>query len=75
MRKKELVEKVVSLTKEVDSLKRQLPKKVYEVVTSDGEHTTVRADGYSHDGGVCNLWVHPWDNVALFNNPVSVREL
>ena len=75
MRKKDLVEKVVSLTKEVDSLKRQLPKKEYEVVIPGGEHITVRADGYSYDGSVCNLWVHPWDNVALFNNPVSVREL
>ena len=75
MRKKELIEKVAYLTKEVDSLKRRLPKKEYEVITPGGEQLTVRADGYSYEGGICNLWVHPWDNVASFSNPVIVREL
>ncbi len=64
------------LEEEIRKLKKQLPLSTYKVIDSSEGEVTIKAHGYSSDGNnKYNFWVHPWDNVADFLNPISIKKL
>ena len=79
MTKQDYIKENINLQNEIDGLKKESRKKLYEIKTPDGELVEILAHGYSSDyyrdgGHRYNFWIHPWENVADFINPVYVRE-
>ena len=67
------------LQNEINNLRKQLPLKTFEIKTSDGDFVEVKGHGFSDHGGnseqnIVNVWIHPWSNVAVFKNPVYIKE-
>jgi len=67
------------LRSEINNLRKQLPLKTFEIRTSNGDEVEVKGHGFHADhgvnsGNIVNVWVHPWSNVAVFNNPVYIKE-
>ena len=70
------IRQVLKLGDEIKSLKKQLPLKSFEIKTSDGEFVEVKGHGinYRNDHNTVAVWIHPWDDVAIFINPIYAKE-
>ena len=78
MTKQDYIKENIRLQDKIDILQKESPRKVYEIKTSDGEFVEILAHGYNYDhyrdgGHRYNLWIHPWENVADFINPIYIR--
>ena len=79
MRKDEIVRRHRA---EMDELRKQLPKKTYIVRLQNDEEIEIQAHGFNwadhYESSIkpikVTFWVHPYDNIAFFNNPVFVKE-
>jgi len=74
MTKNELIKEQIRLETVIIQLKKQAPKKTYTVIDNDGKPETIMAHGFNYDTDYANFWVHPWDNVAIFYKPISIKQ-
>ena len=74
MTKRDYINEVTRLEKRVTDLEAQLPLKSFEVRTSDGDEVEVKGHGFSDHQNIVNVWIHPWSNVAVFKNPIYIKE-
>jgi len=70
MKDRELIKK---LQEEIRELKKQLPLKTYVVKLQNEDEIEIQAHGFNWADHKVTFWVHPFEEIAFFNNPVFVK--